>query len=370
MTAGALGRGSVSAYTFVIAGAGLAGACAALHLSRHGSVLVLEKGDPASGGSGAAAGLVNPILGLRARPVWRMDAALSALDETVHLADASDLYRSHPTLRPAYGAEQVERFRRAAHEFAEHAEWLDSADCKRRYPHVAAPEGGLLVTTGGAIDMRAFVDRMLSAAESLGAVIQTRRAVAGWDDGGVLLEDGDRISCRYSILALGPAYVNFPELSRLRLHRVKGQTIRLTRPPQLPADLPHLAGRGYLAHENTMPGEIPFDRIVAGSTYEHEFEHVAPTDRQTSAIRKKIEAMLPVAAAADLVDQRAGVRVTVPGIRLPMVGPLPGRKSVWIFTGFGAKGLLTAPLAARELAGYIDDPQRIPRETRVRSSRR
>ena len=44
---------------------------------------------------------------------------------------------------------------------------------------------------------------------------------------------------------------------------------------------------------------------------------------------------------------RAGVRVTVPGIRLPMVGPVPGFERVWIFTGFGAKGLLTAPLRAR-----------------------
>jgi len=362
-------------YDFVIAGAGLAGAAAALHLSRHGSVLVLDKGAPAGGGSGAAAGLVNPILGLRARPVWRMDAALSALDESVLLARASDLYRLHPTLRPAYGGEQIERFRRAARENPEHAEWLDPADCRERYPHVIAPEGALLLTTGGAIDISAFVGRMLAAAESMGAVIQTHRGVAAWDEAGVLLEDGDRVSSRYTILAIGRAYADFPELARLRLHQVKGQTIRLTRPPGLPADLPHLAGRGYVAHENMThesmtPGRILSGRIVAGGTYEHVFTHILPTRHQTSAIRRKIEVMLPAAAASDVIDERAGVRVTVPGIRLPMVGPLPGRKNVWIFTGFGAKGLLTAPLAARELAAYLDDPQRIPEETRVRPSRR
>lgn len=349
-------------YDIVIAGAGLAGACAALHLSRRYSVLVLERDAPACGGSGAAAGLVNPILGLRARPVWRMDEALPALDEIVELADAADLYRRGPTLRPAYGADQIERFKRAAIDHPDHAEWIAAADCRERYPDVVAAEGALLIKTGGAIDVGAFVHRILSVAEARGAVIRTGRAVAKWDDAGVELVDGERVSTKRTVLALGRAYAAFPALGRLRLHGVKGQTIRLTRPPGLPDDLPHLAGRGYVAHEN--------GHLIAGSTYDHEFEHVEPTPRRTSDILKKITAMLPAASDADVVEERAGVRVTVPGIRLPMVGPLPGRENVWVFTGFGAKGLLTAPLAARELAWYFKDAERIPRETRVRLAAR
>jgi glycine oxidase len=356
-------------YDFVIAGAGLAGACAALHLSGHGSVLVLEKGVPAGGGSGAAAGLINPILGLRARPVWRIDKALSAIDETISLADASDLYDRGPTLRPAYGTDQVERFRRAAQEFPEHARWIGPSGCAERYPHVVARDGGLLITTGGIIDITAFVLRMLSAAKARGAVLRSGWAVADWDDTGVTQENGERISSRHTLLALGRAYAQFPELACLRLHQVKGQTIRLTRPPGLPDDLPHLAGRGYVARESHGAAESG-GRLIAGSTYEHTFEHIRPTKRQTSAIHKKITAMLPALADAEILDERAGVRVTVPGIRLPMVGPLPGRKNVWIFTGFGAKGLLTAPLAARELAAYFSDPGLIPGETRVRTARR
>ena len=60
----------------LIVGAGLAGACAAFTLSRHHRVHVLEANEPASGASGAAAGLVNPFMGRRARPVWHLREAL------------------------------------------------------------------------------------------------------------------------------------------------------------------------------------------------------------------------------------------------------------------------------------------------------
>lgn len=422
-------------FDFIIAGAGLAGACAALALSRKGSVLVVEPHAPAAGGSGAAAGMVNPILGMRARPVWRIREAVEALDHLVADAGADELYRRRPTLRPAYGDDQVAWFKESAVDYPAHARWLSPRECIDRYPVVRAPEGALLITTGGAVDLPRFVGCILDAARQRGAEVRLGRSVTGWDeydgspkdgarigggsgaledgirirggdgtlehgernlggagtleggeriressgklkdggrlDGGdalnrgerlrgglVTLDDGERIRGGRIILALGRGYARFPELECLRLHQIKGQTIRLSKPPDLPPDLPHLAGRGYVAHDG---GEL-----VAGSTYEHEFDHLEPTERQTRAILAKTSRMLPALIESDVLEARAGVRVTVPGIRLPMVGPLPGRRNIWIFTGFGAKGLLTAPLAARELPAYFADPERIPPETRVR----
>lgn len=347
---------------FAVVGAGLAGACAALSLSAHGSVVVVEREAPASGGSGVAAGLINPILGVRARPVWRMAESLDALDKLVEGAGAEDLYRRGPTLRPAYGAEQIDRFRQSAADYPDHAAWLPADECANRFPDVEAVEGALLITTGGAIDLPAFIHRILTAASERGAMLKIGRAVSGWDDGAVALEDGTRIGARAVVLALGRGYARFPELRRLRLHQVKGQTIRLTRPDGLPGSLPHLAGKGYVTHDAD-------GTLIAGSTYEHAFDHVEPTERHTAAILRKATQLLPRLAESEVVQARAGVRVTVPGIRLPMIGPLPGRRNVWIFTGFGAKGLLTAPLAARELPSYLGDPESITANTRVRLAR-
>ena len=75
--------------------------------------------------------------------------------------------------------------------------------------------------------------------------------------------------------------------------------------------------------------------------------------------------MLPALRHARVLEEIAGVRVGVPGTRLPMLGPLPGRRRVWMFTGLGTKGLLTAPLLARNLSLFFEHPQTIPPPLRV-----
>jgi glycine/D-amino acid oxidase-like deaminating enzyme len=80
--------------------------------------------------------------------------------------------------------------------------------------------------------------------------------------------------------------------------------------------------------------------------------------------------MVPGLERADVLAAQAGVRVTVPARlsprRLPMIGPLPGRRRLWTFVGLGSKGLLTAPLLSRSLPAWIDNPGAIPGEVRVR----
>lgn len=338
-------------YDFVIAGGGLAGACAAVHLGRYGRVLVLEKESPASGASGVAVGLVNPILGRRARPVRRIDEALPALEETIALSGADGVFVRRPTLRPAGDDEQVERFRRSARRYPEHCTWL------ARSPHdwLRAPRGVLRIETGGAVDVDAFVRAMLSRVD-----VRTQAPVETWKEYENRIEVGGFLA-RYLILAVGRGFTAFPELMRLRLHQVKGQIVRLSRPADLPAEAPHVAGSGYVAHDAAQD-----DAVFCGSTYEHRFADLQPSASATEVILRKVEKMLPSIREACVLEERAGVRITVPGIRLPMVGPLPGRKRVWVFSGLGAKGLLTGPLVAKELPRYLEDPERIPKEMRVR----
>jgi glycine/D-amino acid oxidase-like deaminating enzyme len=49
-----------------------------------------------------------------------------------------------------------------------------------------------------------------------------------------------------------------------------------------------------------------------------------------------------------------------------MLGPLPGRTRLWVFTGLGSKGLLMAPMLARELTDWFQHPDTIPAEIAVR----
>lgn len=344
-------------YDIVIAGAGLAGACAAFHLSQTRSVLVLERGAPGSGASGAAAGLVNPFMGRKAKPAWRHAEALDALSTLCEDASASSLFQRSGVLRPTTDGKQADAFGATAVAHPDHAWWCPPEEARKRWPQVVASHGALWIPGGGHVAIPALVRALLRAAEARGATVMTGRGLTGWEAKGdaiiAITGDGARVTTARLLLALGDGFRRFPALASLPLHRVKGQTIRVARPPSLP-DLPALSGRAYVVPDG--------GSLVVGATFEHDFDTLAPTPMESVRLRAKAARLLPAAGSAPILGARAGVRVTVPRVRLPLLGPLPGEPEVWVFTGLGAKGLLTAPLLSRDLPTTLDRPDAIPSE--------
>ncbi|MEP0548938.1 MAG: FAD-dependent oxidoreductase [Rhodothermales bacterium] len=348
----------------LIVGGGLAGACAALWLSEHGSVTVLEAERPAAGASGAAAGLVNPFMAHRANPAWRFEDALAALHATLDRAGAADLFRATGLLRPARDAKQARTFRDRADALPDYAAWQSADALAAQYPDVAAQHGGLWIPAGGAVDLGALVETLLHAATARGATVRSGVRVVAWGEeetqAWVETAEGERITARHVVLALGDGFRHVPELAALPLHRIKGQTIRIARPDGL-GPLPSLSGFGYVAPDG--------DTLVVGSSYEHDFDDLEPSAAESERLVAQSARMVPALAGARVLEARAGVRVTVPRThspqRLPLLGPLPGRRRVWVFTGLGSKGLLTAPLLARDLPAWLDAPAQIPAEVRA-----
>ena len=343
----------------LIVGAGLAGACAAVALSRHHRVHVLEANEPASGASGAAAGLVNPFMGRRARPVWRLQEALDAVPTLLAQADAADLFSATGVLRPAVEPDQVASFQEAAEEHPDLATWLSPGAVQDRYPAVRPDRGALYIPQGGAVDVGAMVRALLAAAEQRGTVVETQAPVLYWretPDGAVVEVDrGDHteeLRAKRVLLALGQGFSPFPELRRLGLDGVKGQTVRGRRPEGLPDSLPPMSGRGYVVPDG--------DTLVLGSNYDNNYDDLAPDSDATAYIQEKTSTMLPGLAEADVLNETAGVRLKHTDTNQPLLGPLPRRDRIWVFTALGSKGLLTAPLLALNLHTYFNDPTQIP----------
>ncbi|PAP77065.1 NAD(P)/FAD-dependent oxidoreductase [Rubrivirga marina] len=342
----------------VVVGAGLAGACTALVLSRDRHVVVVEADEPASGASGAAAGLANPFMGRAAKPAWRHEEALDALAELA--AEAGDgLVRQTGVLRPASSDRQAEQFRERADAHAD-LTWLPPAASSERWPLVRAEHGTLAVRRGASVDIPAFVEAALATAEARGAEV-VRARLRGWSSEGsrtIAITDQCEIRTSHLLLTVGDGARRLAPLAGLPLHRVKGQTVRLGRPEGLPADHPAVAGAGY-----AVPTEAG---VVVGSTFEHDFDALAPDPALDAGLVAKGAALLPALDGAPVLDRRAGVRVTVPSTvsprRLPLAGPLRGHPGVWVVTGLGAKGLLTAPLLARRLPAALDGVRPLPAE--------
>ena len=343
----------------LIVGAGLAGACAAFTLSRHHRVHLLEASEPASGASGAAAGLVNPFMGRRARPVWHLREALDAVPTLLEQADAAELLPDIGVLRPAVEPDQIEPLQEAADAHPDLATWLSPGAVQERYPAVRPDRGALYVPQGGAVDVTAMVQALLIAAENRGAAVETQAPVLYWretpDAAVVEVDRGDHteeLRAERVLLALGQGFSPFPELRRLGLDGVKGQTVRVRHPEGLPDSLPPMSGRGYVVPDG--------DTLVLGSNYDNDFDDLAPNPDATVYIQEKTSKMIPGLAEADVLDETAGVRVKHTDTNQPLLGPLPRRDRLWTFTALGSKGLLTAPLLALNLHTYFNDPTQIP----------
>ncbi len=343
----------------IVVGAGLAGACAAFTLSRDHKVRVLESDEPASGASGAAAGLVNPFMGRRARPIWRLREALDAVPTLLEKAGAPALFPGTGVLRPAVEPDQVAPFQEAAETYPDLATWLSPATVRDRYPAVQPDRGALFVPQGGAVNVGAMVDALLDAAQARGARVETRAPVLYWHETpGAAVVEVDRgngtedLRADRVLLTLGQGYSPFPELRRLGLDGVKGQTVRVRRPEPLSGPLPPMSGRGYIVPEG--------DTLVLGSNYENNFDDLAPTPDATAYIQEKTGDMIPGLEQADVLDEVAGVRVNHAETNQPLLGPLPRRERLWAFTALGSKGLLTAPLLALDLPVCLDAPSHIP----------
>ena len=349
----------------IVVGAGLAGACAAFVLSGQMQVRVLEADRPASGASGAAAGLVNPFMGRRARPVWRLHEALGAVSALLDAAGAPDLAPSQGVLRPVVAADQAEPFRAAARKHPALATWLDAAAVHDRYPAVQTEVGALHVPRGGAVDVPAMVETLLDAATERGATVETEAPVVYWRETpeSAVVEVGrgsatEELRADRVLLALGQGYHPFPELRRLGLDGVKGQTVRVRRPASLSGPLPPLSGRGYVVPDSA-------DTLILGSNYDNDFDDLRPDPQATAYIREKTARMVPGVDETKVLNEWAGVRVKHTDSNRPLVGPLPRRERLWTFTALGSKGLLTAPLLAPDLPDFLRNPDTIPDAVRT-----
>ena len=351
----------------LIVGAGLAGACAAFVLSRNHDVHVLEAKQPGAGASGAAAGLVNPFMGRRARPVWRLREALDAVSTILAQAGAAELFPQRGVLRPVVEEDQEVPFREMAGEHPDLATWLSPSEAQERFPGTSAGQGALWISEGGAIDVQAMVKALLEAARARGTVVETQAPVLYWREtpsaAVVEVDRGDgteELRADRALLTVGQGYPPFPELRRLGLDGVKGQTVRVRRPSSLNGSLPPLSGRGYVVPDG--------DTLVLGSNYDNNFDDLTPDPDATAYIQEKTARMVPALSDAVVVDEVAGVRVKHQGSNKPLLGPLPDRTRIWTFTALGSKGLLTAPLLAQDLPMFLKDPTSIPDPVSVFSS--
>lgn len=343
--------------------AGLAAAWAILHYSQ--GLVKVDIYDPlpiGQGASGLSSGLLNPYPALHARHAWEADKAINAIHGLLSLAAQAmqgTCILSHGLLRPALTREQIDDFQKCAESYPD-VEWWSKERCLSEVKgldfHASEDRehaGGLYIKNALTIDVPKYLEGLWQTCALKGAQ-HIKRAIQSLDE----LKKYHRVVC-----ALGFATRKIPELAHLPILQVKGQILELRWPDMLPPLPFSLISKGYLVR-----GKDPH-RCIAGATFERQFSSLDPDP--SIAIPKifdKILPFFPALAEAEVLTCRAGVRATLGRDPLPLVDRIS--KTLWVFTGLGAKGILYHAWLGERLAQAIltDDPLLIPQAVRQRGT--
>lgn len=325
-------------------GGGLAGACAAWALARRGcDVSIFERDRVASGASGAAVGALQPILGMR----------LSAKDENLEgFARTSSLvrellveghtWRQPGVLRLVLKTPQAERWEQA---FAEippgTAYWLDQSACLALEPQLTRRViAGVWIPEGKFVDIPAFIRALLSQAD---AKVYEKLGVQDIEEvpGGVslVLDNGERARFDAAVVCSG---AQAPEPLRDEILEMAPYMGVLAAFGGVQAPRVALNHRGYIS--SWRDGSVLVGTVDRRPPFLEE-----PSDVTLRELRERLDSVLEGAGNAHLLKVWTGIR-PARADHAPVVKRSDSLENVWIYTGFGGRGLLLGPRLAESLA--------------------
>lgn len=329
----------------IIVGQGLAGALLARALRRRGLQVVVFDPAPGHTSSRIAAGVMNPVTGRRLVKAWRADEFLAFAKKTWRQIEQELGLPLCHDLPVVWALPDVK---------AEN-DWL--ARCGdplyRPYLRESAPEGLVpqwvapaqhfgLTAGSGRVALAAFLDAFAERLEKEERLV--RRAFR--HDRLRLSANGtwqyEEWTAPRVIFCEGSALAHNPFFAEAPLRPVKGEVLHV----RLEAPLPPF----MLKRKVMLVPLSEYGLMWVGATFVNDTH-----DRQPTAEgRRYLEAHLREAIRCryEVVGHRAGVRPVTPD-RRPLMLRHPTLDGLWCFNGLAARGTMTAPLLAEEMADEL-----------------
>ncbi|MEZ1321167.1 bifunctional tRNA (5-methylaminomethyl-2-thiouridine)(34)-methyltransferase MnmD/FAD-dependent 5-carboxymethylaminomethyl-2-thiouridine(34) oxidoreductase MnmC [Pseudomonas fluorescens] len=375
----------------LVIGAGLAGCATASSLAARGwQVTLLERhAAVAQEASGNPQGVL--YLKLSAHGTALSQLIVSGFGYTRRLLETLQRgtdWDDCGVLQLAFNAKEAERHAQLAEAFPEDLlQWLDQPQAQAR-AGVGVSHGGLYYPEAGWVHPPALCQaqaaqpniELLSHCQAL----QLRKVDDQWQ-----ALDGERLLASAPVVVLaGAAEIKrFAQSAELPLKRIRGQITRLAETTASQALSTVVCAEGYVAParlgEHTLGASFDFNSDdLTPTTAEHVGNLAMLEEISTDLVARLHVSEQPV----ENLQGRAAFRCTSPDY-LPIVGPLADREAfldayaalskdarqvpdiacpwldgLYINSGHGSRGLITAPLSGELLAAWLDnEPLPLPR---------
>ena len=345
-----------------IVGGGLAGASVAYALAGKGvdDITVFERGPRlACGASGAAAGILQPVTGRRARLApWHAEGMLHTLGIAEELQVPRLPGAGDGVLRVALTEDQAQAWSVRADDMdPEIARWVDGTECRALEPAVTAQAlGAVWIPAARALPVRTLVERMVHAA---GASVLCGVEALDYEASSASVTLRARSAPNAAVPHEFDAVVLCGGLrppGRAPLIPVKGQVGRFLS-DRVPRRV--LSSGGFVCSGGAT-------EVLVGATTEWEPFEPGVTPEGIDALHGRVSKLL---GSGNYTPQTVwwGVRPTTKD-RVPKLGAIDESGRVFVLEGLGTKGLLLGPIAAGWLADWVvgrSDERDIPQAFRV-----
>lgn len=353
----------------VIVGAGLAGCWLARTLAERGVrvCLIEQNNSVAVGASGNPAGIAKPFV--TRTPSLAMQ--FYALAHDYLLQQLSLLKLAEQTFIPCGVAQLVQR----AYPTSTLYQRMNAMQADQKIGHNSHSEAIFFASSGWLnpdklcnllvrhplIDLK--LDQTLSGCRRNYTVNQP----PGWT---LHFEQHEQRHCNHLVLATGHSLSMLPETRELPVVPARGQLSRFEL--DLPGSAPSciVNGKHYVIPDG--------NTVLVGASFQRNIDHSQILENEHEQNRMGLARLLPDLQINPIaLAGYAGVRATTPD-RLPLIGPIPDwlqcseiyarlrhgdrasqyaplplEKGLYVLGGFGSRGIVTAPLAAKLLADYL-----------------
>jgi D-hydroxyproline dehydrogenase subunit beta len=351
---------SQAGYDVAIVGAGIVGAACADEFARRGMSVVIVDRDVV--GSGAtAAGMGHIVVMDDSDAQFALTRYSQQLWQTLRSELPDDVeYESCGTIWVAADEEEMTEVRRKHDYYTRRGvpvEVIDSQVLERLEPNLRpGMAGGLLVPEDGVLYPPCAARFLMERAQKRGAKLHLGVSVSQIGQGRVRLSDGQELAGGIIVNAAG-AWA--PEVTPgIEIKKRKGHLVITDR---YPGFLRHqLVELGYLKSAHSVANDsVAFNvqprrtgQILIGSSRQYGAEHKDVDHDILTRMLQRAQEYMPALGRMSGVRTWTGFRAATPD-KLPLIGPLPGDKSVFMATGHEGLGITTSLGTAKILVDQI-----------------
>jgi D-hydroxyproline dehydrogenase subunit beta len=351
---------SKAGYDAIIVGAGIVGAACADELARRGlSVAVIDRDVIGSGAT--AAGMGHIVVMDDSEPQF----ALTRYSQTLWQALKRDLpedveFEQCGTIWVAADGDEMLEVRRKCDYYRARgvpAEILDHAQLKELEPNLREGlSGGLLVPEDAVLYPPCAARFLMERAQKHGATLQLGASVRKIGENRVLMDDGVELRGEMIINTAGAWSTELTP--GIDVKKRKGHLVITDR---YQGFLRHqLVELGYLKSAHSLNADsVAFNvqprrtgQILIGSSRQFGAEHKDVDHAMIVRMLHRAQEFMPALAPMSVVRVWTGFRAATPD-KLPLIGPWPHNKSVFLATGHEGLGITTSLATAKLVADQI-----------------